>query len=209
VTIATDWTIKANPSNLNAIQNWARNFKRVTLSLTMGISTATLATAIQAVKMVVSVYDGYEKGRFMKTDEAVRSEIQRRCEMLNRHAEKLERDCHEKGFRDARQSLGRIIESTQTSRRDAQFALSGTSLSSHSGIGKLKAKAVRKLVEHDSASLNSLVEATRMGNALAEAAGQSSEEEILTLASEWHQKITRARNHFLERNMFIDGLIKR
>ena len=64
--------------------------------VTMGISTATLATAIQAVKIVVSVYDGYEKGRFMKTDEAVRSEIQRRCEMLNRHAEKLERDCHEK-----------------------------------------------------------------------------------------------------------------
>ena len=186
-----------------------RYFKRVTSSPTMGISTATLATAVQAVKMVVSVYDGYEKGRFMKTDEAVRSEIQRRCEMLNRHAEKLERDFHEKGFRDARQSLARTIESIQAYRRDAQFALSGTNLSSHSGIGKLKAKAVRKLVEHDSASLNSLVEATRMGNALAEAAGQSSEEEILTLASEWHHKITQARNHFLERNMFIDGLIKR
>jgi hypothetical protein len=48
-----------------------------------------------------------------------------------------------------------------------------------------------------------------MGNALAEAAGQSSEEEMLTLASEWHHKITQARNHFLERNMYIDGLIKR
>ncbi len=175
----------------------------------MGLSTATLATAIQAVKVVVSVYDGYEKGRFMKTDEAVRSEIQRRCEMLNRHAEKLERDCHEKGFRNARQSLGRIIESTQTSRRDAQFALSGTSLSSHSGIGKLKAKAVHKLVEHDSASLNSLVEATRMGNDFAESVSKSSEEEMLTLASEWHHTINRARNHFLERNMYIDGLIKR
>ena len=187
----------------------ARNFKRVTLSLTMGISTATLATAVQAVKMVVSVYDGYEKGRFMKTDEAVRSEIQRRCEMLNRHAQKLEQDSHEKGFRDARRSLSRTIESIQAYRRDAQFALSGTSLSSHSGIGKLKAKAVRKLVEHDSASLNSLVEATRMGNDLAQSVSQSSEEEMQTMVSEWHHTINRARNHFLERNMFIDGLIKR
>ncbi|RZD43537.1 MAG: hypothetical protein CXT70_01355 [Methanobacteriota archaeon] len=175
----------------------------------MEIATATLATAVQAVKLVVSAYDGYEKGRFMKTDEAVRAEIQRRCQMLIRHAEKLEQDAHGKGQRDIRQSLAQIIESIQAYRRDAQFALSGTHLSGHSGIGKLKAKAVRKLVDHDSASLNSLVEATRMGNALAEAVSQSSEEEIQTMVAEWHQKINRARNHFLERNMYIDGLTKR
>ena len=175
----------------------------------MGISTTTLATAVQAVKMVVSVYDGYEKGRFMKTDEAVRSEIQRRCEMLTRHAEKLEQDSHGKGFRDARQSLARTIESIQAYRRDAQFALSGTNVSGHSGIGKLKAKAIRKLVDHDSASLNSLVKATRMGNDLADSVSQSNEDEMQTLISEWHHTINRARNHFLERNMFIDGLTKR
>ncbi|MCS5532763.1 MAG: hypothetical protein NZ736_00715 [Candidatus Poseidoniaceae archaeon] len=175
----------------------------------MEIATATLATAVQAVKLVVSAYDGYEKGRFMKTDEAVRAEIQRRCQMLIRHSEKLERDAHEKGHRDIRLSLGRIIDSLQSYRGDAQFALSGTNLSGHSGIGKLKSKAVRKLVDHDSASLNSLVEATRMGNALAETASQSSEEELRAMVAEWHQKINRARNHFLERNMFIDGLTKR
>ena len=175
----------------------------------MEIATATLTTAVQAVKLVVSAYDGYERGRFMKTDEAVRAEIQRRCQMLTLHAEKLERDAHEKGHREIRQSLGRVIESIQTYQRDAQFALSGTNLSSHSGIGKLKSKAVRKLVNHDSASLNSLVEATRMANALGEAVSQSSEEEIQTLVAEWHHKINQTRNHFLERNMFIDGLIKR
>jgi hypothetical protein len=38
---------------------------------------------------------------------------------------------------------------------------------------------------------------------------QSSEEEIQTMVAEWHHKINQTRNHFLERNMFIDGLVKR
>ena len=54
----------------------------------MDVSTSTLVAAVQGVRALVSAYDGYEKGRFMKSDEAVRAEIQRRCEMLNR-AEKL------------------------------------------------------------------------------------------------------------------------
>ena len=57
---------------------------------TMDVSTSTLAAAVQGVRALISAYDGYEKGRFMKSDEAVRAEIQRRCEMLSRHAEKLQ-----------------------------------------------------------------------------------------------------------------------
>ena len=45
------------------------------------LGMSSLATAFEVVKTIISVYDGYEKGRFMKCDEAVRAEIQRRCEM--------------------------------------------------------------------------------------------------------------------------------
>jgi len=176
----------------------------------MEIATGTLAATLHAIKAIVSVYDGYERGRFMKTDEAVRAEIQRRCEMLIVHAEKLQGDAHRKEMRAIRQEVGEIIESIQGYRRDAQFAIAGANLSGHSGLGKLNAKAVRKLVNHDSVSLNSLVEATRMGNDVTEMFVQSSvEEEIQTEVARWHHKINRARNHFLERNMFIDGLKKR
>ena len=40
---------------------------------TMDVSTSTLAAAVQGVRALISAYDGYEKGRFMKSDEAVRA----------------------------------------------------------------------------------------------------------------------------------------
>ena len=68
----------------------------------MEVGTSAFAAAIHGVKALISAYDGYEKGRFMKSDEAVRAEIQRRCEMVARHAEKLQGDVHQAGYRDAR-----------------------------------------------------------------------------------------------------------
>ena len=57
------------------------------------MSSSALAATVQGVRALISAYDGYEKGRFMKSDEAVRAEIQRRCEMVARHAEKLREMC--------------------------------------------------------------------------------------------------------------------
>ena len=36
------------------------------------VSSSALAAGVQAVRALVSAYEGYEKGRFMKSDEAVR-----------------------------------------------------------------------------------------------------------------------------------------
>ena len=58
--------------------------------LVIEIGQTTLA--IQAIRSLLPqigslVYDGYDKGRFMKSDDALRAELGRRCEMLARHAE--------------------------------------------------------------------------------------------------------------------------
>jgi hypothetical protein len=175
----------------------------------MGLESTAIATTIQAVRALVTVYDGYEKGRFMKSDEAVRAEIQRRCEMLIRHGEKLEQDAHRRGHRGSRMACSQAIESLESFRREAQFSTTANHVSKHKGIGKLKSASVRKLVDHDSESLQSLVEATRKANEVAHGISGISEQEGLEQISQWEQKINRARNHFLERNMFIDGLTKR
>jgi len=112
----------------------------------MGIESSAIATAIQAVRALVTVYDGYEKGRFMKSDEAVRSEIQRRCEMLIRHGEKLEQDAHRRGHRNSRMACAQAIETLQAFKREAQFSTTANHVSKHKGIGKLKSASVRKLV---------------------------------------------------------------
>lgn len=175
----------------------------------MDISTTTLATAVQGVRAIASAYDGYEKGRFMKSDEAVRSEIQRRCDMVARHAEKLQGDVHMMGFRTARSSLEQMIEAVQSLRSEAQFSITSNHVSKHAGIGKLNAKSVRKLVAHDGEVLEALVGVTRTANELAHTMPGLGESEIITLVAEWHQQLTRTRNMYLERNMYIDGLTKR
>ena len=156
------------------------------------------------------MYDGYDKGRFMKSDDALRAELSRRCEMLARHAEKLQTDANNKKHRTARKTLSGIIDTLQIFQREIQFSISGANVSNHSGIGKLKTKSVKKLVKHDSETLQSTVECTRLANAVSEQYISITEEEVvLGLISEWSQSITRSRNRFLERNMFIDGLTKR
>lgn len=175
----------------------------------MDISTTTLATAVQGVRAIASAYDGYEKGRFMKSDEAVRSEIQRRCDMVARHAEKLQADVHVLGFRTARSSLEQMIEAVQSLRSEAQFSITSNHVSKHTGIGKLNAKAVRKLVNHDGEVLNALVVTTRTANEIAESMVGLDEGDMMVLIAGWHQQLTRTRNMYLERNMYIDGLTKR
>ena len=130
--------------------------------------------------------------------------------MLARHAEKLQSDANNKGHRTARKALSEVIDTLHILQREIQFSVSGTNVSSHSGIGKLKSKSIKKLVKHDSASLQSMVDCTRLVNAIAEKYTTTEEEKvILGMVSEWSQAITRSRNRFLERNMFIDGLVKR
>ena len=181
--------------------------------LVIEIGQTTLA--IQAIRSLLPqigslVYDGYDKGRFMKSDDALRAELGRRCEMLARHAEKLQIDANNKKHKAARKTLSGIIDTLQIFQREIQFSVSGSNVSNHSGIGKLKSKSIKKLVKHDSETLQSMVECTRLVNAVSEQYISTVDEEMaLGLISEWSQSITRSRNRFLERNMFIDGLTKR
>ncbi len=171
--------------------------------------------AIQAIRSLLPqitslVYDGYDKGSFMKSDDALRAELGRRCEMLARHAEKLQNDANNNGHKLARKTLSGTIDTLHIFQREIQFSVSGANVSNHSGIGKLKSKSIKKLVKHDSQSLQSMVECTRLVNAIAEKyISVENEEVMMGLISEWNQSITRCRNRFLERNMFIDGLTKR
>ena len=70
-------------------------------------------------------------------------------------------------------------------------------------INQLVRKGRKRIVEHDLKTLNLLVDTTRMLNLIL-----SSDEEAPSMA-EIHDRIGRARNHFRERNMYIDGLEKR
>ena len=171
--------------------------------------TSSAFAGVQAVRAIISAYEGYEKGRFMKSDEAVRAEIQRRCEMLVRHTEKIQTDVHRSKNREARNMLDDMLDSITLLRNEAQFSITSNNVSQHKGIGVLNSKSVRKLVKHDGKVLQSLVETTRLANELADGLPGMDPEQVNQMISDWHQKLNRTRNMYLERNMYIDGLTKK
>jgi len=48
-----------------------------------------------------------------------------------------------------------------------------------------------------------------MANELADEMSDLDEDTVNVRIADWHQKLTRTRNMYLERNMYIDGLTKR
>jgi len=180
------------------------------LLVTMDPTALALTASVNSVRMLVSAFDGYEKGKFIKSDKAVCEEIRRRSEMLQNHFERVHAHSHKNGLKELRGSCDEIFATIQSLSGDAQFSVTGSPRTSHIEVGKLSKKAQKKLVNHDLTTLNILKEVTRDTNTLLESLRTSEEEAQLTImAGGINDRIGRARNHFRERNMYIDGLVKR
>ncbi len=176
----------------------------------MDPATLALTASVNSVRMLVSAFEGYEKGKFIKSDKAVCEEIRRRSEMLQNHFERVHAHSHKNGLKELRGSCDEIFITIQSMSGDAQFSVTGSPRSAHIEVGKLSRKAQKKLVKHDLSTLNLLVEVTRDANALLESLRTSEEEaQLIIMAGGINDRIGRARNHFRERNMYIDGLVKR
>ena len=90
---------------------------------------------------------------------------------------------------------------------DARYSVSATPTSKHDSAAQLNKKVLKKLVDHDLATLERLKGATHSVNQLSsEVSGGADEATLVQLAGEVRQKVTSARNHFSERNMIFDGL---
>ena len=93
-----------------------------------------LPAAINGVRMIMEAYDGYERGRFLDTDRAVREEIRRRVLMLQDHARRLEQICHEAGDAAARREVQQMLTTLGSISDDAAFGVGGDTSSRHSAL---------------------------------------------------------------------------
>ncbi len=167
-----------------------------------------LPAAINGVRMIMEAYDGYERGRFLDTDRAVREEIRRRVLMLQDHARRLEQICHEAGDAAARREVQQMLTTLGSISDDAAFGVGGDTSSRHSAVPRLNKKARNTLVGHDLATLNHLVDCSRMANDTLQAIREDDlgSGGMVGTVGQLHDKVGRARNHFRERAMCIDGL---
>ncbi|DAC51447.1 MAG TPA: hypothetical protein D7H97_01740, partial [Candidatus Poseidoniales archaeon] len=60
----------------------------------MDPTSLALPAAINGVRILVSAFDGYDKGKFIKSDKAVCEEIRRRSGMLQDHFERIHAHSH-------------------------------------------------------------------------------------------------------------------
>tara|TARA_B100000131_G_C18106061_1_gene607866 strand:- start:1476 stop:1997 length:522 start_codon:yes stop_codon:yes gene_type:complete len=167
-------------------------------------------TAILAVKALFSAYSGYTKGKFTDSDRGVREEVRRRSTMLKNHLANIHTSAHDSRHRKARREADNVIEVCEQIQTDAQFSTSRTPHSTHDGIGKMNKKSIKKLIDHDLSTLQKLVKCANKVNEISDSQAKGVEEiEVVTGLKELAQMCTGTRNHFLERNMLIDGLTKR
>ena len=171
----------------------------------------SLANALQGVRTLLSAYDGYERARFLDTDFAVREEVRRRTDMVTDHASRIQDRAYDMGMKELAQELRRVKEALVVLSSDVQFSISSLPPAAHSQFTRMGRGQRRKLVNHDLYTLQMLVKATNTCNELLQNmnGSGSQEDQCLTTARELHDQIGRSRNHLRERNMFIEGLLKR
>ena len=89
-------------------------------------STLALPVLINGVRALATAYDGYEKGKFLKSDQAVRGEIRRRTDMMRGHLERIQSRAHQEGDRKLRNECEEVLVTLQGVSDDAQMAVTGS-----------------------------------------------------------------------------------
>lgn len=168
-----------------------------------------LNAAIAATKALWGGYSGYSGGKLRNSDQALRQEVRRRTLMVRSHVEVVHDQAHYARRSVVRDAAKSALEACDELARDAQLATSVAPSSDHDGVVELPRKVLKQLVEHDLVTLEKLVASTRRSNAVEHA---DPDQEDASLAGELRhlrQDLTGARNHFRERNMLIDGFVRR
>ena len=168
-----------------------------------------LNAAIAATKAVWGGYSGYARGRLRHSDQALRQEVRRRTLMVRSHLEVVHDQAHYDRRTRVREQASTVIDACDELAKDAHLATSVAPESAHDGVVELPTKLLKQLVEHDLGTLEKLVHCTRISNEIEHADPEAPESELKGLLRGLRQDLTGARNHFRERNMLLDGFVKR
>jgi hypothetical protein len=169
-----------------------------------------ISASLTATKALWAAYAGYQSGKLKESDQALREEVRRRAEMVRNHLDSIHDEAHREGMRKLRRNINDAMQACDSLISDARYSISHTPDSRHDSAAKLNKKMLKKLIEHDLATLERLRDSTNSVNQLVHDLGKQEEEnELIILAAQTRQKMTGAKNHFSERNMILDGLTRR
>tara|TARA_B100001123_G_C15239183_1_gene998410 strand:- start:157 stop:684 length:528 start_codon:yes stop_codon:yes gene_type:complete len=166
----------------------------------------SISAAITATRLLFTAYNGYQKGKMTKSDEALREEVQRRTEEIRSQIDLLYSKAHRNKQRDLRNSLQDIIDLCDQFISDARFGLSHSSNSKHDAAVKMNKKSLKILIEHDFNTLDKLVKCNEKIETIAKRIEtNSSESELYSLAIETRTMLSKSQNYFSQRKLIMYG----
>ena len=170
----------------------------------------TLSVAITATKMMFAAYSGYQKGKLANSDQGLREEVRRRAEAVKEMLHPLHKNAHRKKLRSLRSEIQEVMDLCDEFASSAKYSISHTPNSQHDAAVQLKKKSLKILVEHDFNTLDKLVNCEKFISEMTQKINNSSDENTLIQEiGEIRTMLIESKNYFTQRNMIIDGYIKK
>ncbi len=170
----------------------------------------TLSVAITATRMMFSAYTGYQKGKLANSDQGLREEVRRRVESVKNQLYPLYKKAHRNKLRELRSEIQEVMDICDEFADSAKYSISHTPNSKHDAAVQLKKKSLKLLVEHDFNTLEKLVNCEKNISTMVVVGDISSEVNlIIKQMSEIRTMLIDGKNYFTQRNMIIDGYVKK
>jgi len=170
----------------------------------------TLSVAITATRMMFAAYTGYQKGKLANSDQGLREEVRRRAESIKNQLYPLYKKAHRNKLRGLRSEIQEVMDICDEFADSAKYSISHTPNSKHDAAVQLKKKSLKLLVEHDFNTLEKLVNCEKNISTLVVAGDISSKENsMMEEVDEIRTMLIDSKNYFTQRNMIIDGYVKK
>jgi len=166
----------------------------------------SISALITTTRLLFTAYNGYQKEKLSKSDEALRDEVQRRTEKIRSQIDILYSKAHQNKQRKLRSSLQDITDICDQFISDARYGLSQASGSKHEAAVKMNKKSIKILIEHDFNVLDKLEKCKeKIENITKQSENNTTESELYLLTIEIRAMISESQNYFSKRRLIIYG----
>ena len=166
----------------------------------------SISAVITATRLLFTAYNGYQKGRMTKSDEALRNEVRSRNEKIRGQIDILYSKAHKNKQRKLRGSFQDIIDLCDQFISDARYGLSHSSNSKHDAAVKMNKKSLKMLIGHDFNTLDKLEKCKeKIENIIREIENESTESELYTKSTEIRSMLSESKHYFSQRKLIMYG----
>jgi len=168
----------------------------------------SISAVITATRLLFTAYNGYQKGKMTKSDEALRNEVRSRSENIRSQIDLLYSKAHKNKQRKLRGSFQDIIDLCDEFISDARYGLSHTSNSKHDAAVKMNKKSLKVLIGHDFNTLDKLEKCKeKIEHLIKEIESKSTESELYDKSTEIRSMLSESKHHFSQRKLIMYGYL--